>query len=223
MFIGHYALAFSAKKVAPTVSLGTTFLACQFADLLWPTLLMLGVETVAIEPGNTLMTPLNFISYPYSHSLVMLLVWAALFALAYRMLRGGNGRAIGTIAALVVSHYVLDVITHRPDMPITVTGTQRLGLGLWNYPGTTLALESALFIAGIAIYASVTRARDRAGRIGFLSLIVVLVGLYFAALYGPPPPSTAAVAGSAQLLWLFVIWGLWLDRHREPRAVTIER
>jgi hypothetical protein len=218
MFIGHYALAFGAKKVAPMISLGTAFLACQFADLLWPTFLMLGIETVEIDPGNTLMTPLNFVSYPYSHSFVMLIVWSALFALAYRTIRGWDGRAIATIAALVFSHYLLDVITHRADLPITTTGSRRLGLGLWNHPGATLAVESAPFLIGVGVYAATTRARDTAGRVGFLALIVVLAAIYFAALYGPPPPSSGAVAGAGQLLWLFVIWGYWLDRHREARA-----
>lgn len=216
MFLGHYALAFGAKKVAPMMSLGTLFLACQFADLLWPTLLMLGKETVEIDPGNTVVTPLNFVSYPYSHSFVALVGWSALFALAYRTIRGWHPAAVATIAALVFSHYVLDVITHRPDLPITVTGSRRLGFGLWNYPGVTLALESTLFIAGTAIYMSVTRARDAIGRVGLYALIVILVAGYFAALYGPPPPSAAAVASAGHLLWLFVIWAYWVDRHREP-------
>ncbi len=216
MFIGHFALAFGAKRIAPMMSLGTLFLACQFADLLWPTLLVLGWEVVEIDPGNTLVTPLNFVSYPYSHSFVALVVWSALFALAYRAIRGWHPAAIGTIAALVFSHYVLDVITHRPDMPITLTGSRRLGLGLWNYPGATLAVESALFIVGSAIYLSVTRARDAAGRAGLSALIVVMVAIYFAALYGPPPPSTAAIAGAGHLTWLFVIWAYWVDRLRAP-------
>jgi membrane-bound metal-dependent hydrolase YbcI (DUF457 family) len=217
MFIGHFALAFASKRAAPAVSLGTLFLACQFADLLWPTLLALGLERVEIEPGNTLVTPLKFVSYPYSHSLVMLLAWAALFALVYRIVKGSRPAAIATIAALVFSHYILDVITHRPDMPVTINGPARLGLGLWNLPGTTLALESVMFIVGTAVYAGVTRERDRAGRIGFLALIVVLSAFYFAALYGPPPPNPSAVAGAGHLMWLFVIWAYWVDRHRTIR------
>ena len=217
MFIGHYALAFGAKRVAPMISLGTLFLACQFADLLWPTLLILGLEVVQIDPGNTVVTPLNFVSYPYSHSFVALVGWSALFALAYRTMRGWHPVAIATIAALVFSHYVLDVITHRPDMPITLTGSRRLGLGLWNHPGTTLALESAMFIFGATIYLSATRARDRMGRIGLYALIVVIVAIYFAALYGPPPPSTSAIAVAGHLSWLFVIWAYWVDRHRTAR------
>ena len=214
MFIGHFALAFGAKKIAPRMSLGTLFLACQFADLLWPTLVLLGIEIVEVDPGNTLMTPLNFVSYPYSHSLVALVGWSALFALAYRAIRGWHPVAIATIAALVFSHYLLDVITHRPDMPITLTGSRRLGLGLWNYPGTELAIESVMFIAGTTIYMSATRARDRIGRAGLYGLIVVLAAVFFAALYGPPPPNPATVAIGGHLAWLFVLWAYWVDRHR---------
>jgi hypothetical protein len=214
MFIGHFALAFGAKKAAPMVSLGTLFIACQFADLLWPVMLALGLEQVAIEPGNTVMTPLNFISYPYTHSLVMLLIWSALFAIAYRVLKGSQPSAMITIAALVFSHYVLDVITHRPDMPITIGGATKIGLGLWTHPGPALATESALFLAGTAVYSSMTRATDRIGHFGFYALIVVLVAFYFAALYGPPPPSTSAIAVAGNLMWLFVIWAYWVDRHR---------
>jgi hypothetical protein len=218
MFIGHYALAFGAKKIAPAMSLGTLFLACQFADLLWPTLVALGIEVVEIDPGNTLVTPLNFVRYPYSHSFVMLVLWSGLFALTYRAIRGWHPVAIATIAALVFSHYVLDVISHRPDMPITVSGARRIGFGLWNHPGATLAVELAIFSAGLTLYLSVTRARDAIGRIGFWALAGVLVAIYVAALYGPPPPSVAAVSASGHLLWLFVIWAYWVDRHRDRRT-----
>jgi len=217
MFIGHYALALGAKKVAPTVSLGTLIFAAQFADLLWPTLLLLGLEVVEIDPGNTLVTPLNFVRYPYSHSLVMLLLWSALVAALYRTIRGWRPVAIAVVAGLVFSHYVLDFITHRPDLPITTGGATRIGLGLWNHPGLALATESALFIVGAAMYTSATRPRNRTGEIGFWFLIVILVAIYFSALYGPPPPNPGAVAIAGHLLWLFVIWGYWVDRQRRPR------
>ena len=217
MFLGHYALALGAKKSTPAVSLGTLFFAVQFADLLWPTLLVLGLEVVAIDPGNTLMTPLNFVSYPYSHSLVMLLIWSALVALAYRLLRGNRPVAIITVAGLVLSHYLLDVITHRPDMPLTISGTTRLGLGLWNHPGPALAIESAMFIIGAALYTSATRPKNRKGEVGFWLLLVVLVAMYFAALYGPPPPNISTISVGGHLQWLFVIWAYWVDRNRMPR------
>ena len=218
MFLGHYALAFGAKRIAPAVSLGTLFMACQFADLLWPTLVAFGVERVEIDPGNTLVTPLNFISYPYSHSLVMLAVWSVVFALLYRAIRGPQPVAMATVGGLVFSHYVLDVITHRPDMPITIGGTQKIGLGLWNYPGTTLAIESLLFLAGALLYVTATRERDRTGQLGLWLLIATLAAIYFAALYGPPPPNAQAVAIAGHLSWLFVLWAYWVDRHRGPRV-----
>ena len=216
MFLGHFALAFGAKRIAPAVSLGTLFLACQFADLIWPTLLVLGLERVEIDPGNTLVTPLNFVSYPYSHSLMMLAAWAAVFAVTYLAIKGSSAIAAATIVgALVFSHFVLDVITHRPDMPITVGGETKIGLGLWNHPGATLAVESALFLICTAIYTGVTRAKDNAGRVGLWVLIVLLVAVYFAALYGPPPPNASAIAIAGHLTWLFVVWAYWLDRHRK--------
>jgi hypothetical protein len=230
VFLGHYALALGAKKVVPMVSLGTLFLAVQFADLLWPTLLALGIETVEIDPGNTLMTPLNFVSYPYSHSLVMLLVWSVVFALVYQLLSRSQARSPGPqswsravrpgviVGALVFSHYILDVLTHRPDMPVTVGGTMRLGFGLWNHPGAELAIESAMFIAGAAVYVSVTRPKNRAGEVGFWFLLVILVAMFFAAIYGPPPPNIETLSIGGHLQWLFVLGAYWVDRNRERRS-----
>ena len=217
MFIGHYALAFGAKRYAPMVSLGTLFLACQFADLLWPTLLVLGLERVEIDPGNTAVTPLNFVSYPYSHSLLMLVVWSGLFALAYRIIKGWHANAMAVVATLVFSHFVLDFVTHRPDLPLTLTGSRRVGLGLWNAPMAALAIEVTLFAVGTAVYVVVTRARDRVGNIGLWALIAVLSAIYFAANFGPPPPNAAAVAMAGHLSWLFVLWAYWVDRHRAAR------
>ena len=214
MFIGHYALAFGAKRAAPAVSLGTLFLACQFADLLWPTLVLLGIEAVEVAPGITAVTPLNFVRYSYSHSLVMLLVWSALFAVSYLVLRGRHQAAAITLAALVFSHFVLDFITHRPDLPITVGGATRVGLGLWNAPAIVLPLELLMLAAGIGIYMKTTRARDRIGRISLWALAAFLFLVHLANFFGPPPPSAAAVAWSAQALWLVVAWGYWIDKHR---------
>lgn len=216
MFIGHYAIAFGAKRFAPQASLGALFLACQLADLIWPNLVLAGIERVAIEPGATAMTPLSFLHYPYSHSLVALLVWGSLFAVSYRLLTRSSLAAAVTIGAVVVSHWVLDVVTHRPDMPVLPNDSVRLGLSLWNYPALAIPIEIVLFGAGVWLYARATTPTDRIGRIGLGALVGFLLVVFAANLLGPPPPSVAAIAWSAQAMWLLVAVGYWIDRHRTP-------
>lgn len=216
MFIGHYALGFGAKRLAPGVSLGALFLACQWADLLWPTLVMAGVESFTIRPGTTVVTPLDFQYYPYSHSLLALLVWGTVLALVYRIVSGSSLRAAIVLGALVVSHWVLDVIVHRPDLPLAPGTGLRLGLGLWNSIPATLALEFGLYAAGVWLYWKATVARDRIGSLGFWALVALLALVEVANVFGPPPPSVSAVTVSAQAMWLLVAWGYWIDRHRVP-------
>jgi len=217
MFLGHFAVGMGAKRVAPELSLGTLFVAAQLADLIWPVLVLAGVERVEIAPGATAVTPLDFVSYPWSHSLVALVVWGALLALAWLALRRGLPGAALVLFATVVSHWLLDVASHRPDMPITLTGTRRLGLGLWNSVPATLLVEALLFAGGIWLYLRSTRARDRVGRLALAGLLAFLAVIYVANVFGPPPPSARVIAWSGLAMWLLVLWASWADRHREPR------
>ena len=89
MFIGHFALGFAAKRAVPRVSLAVLLVAALFADVLWPVLVLLGVETVRIVPGYTVVTPLEFVSYPWSHSLLLLAGWGVVIGAAYRGIFGG--------------------------------------------------------------------------------------------------------------------------------------
>jgi membrane-bound metal-dependent hydrolase YbcI (DUF457 family) len=219
MFLGHFGLGFGAKKAAPAVSLGTFFVAAQFADLLWPTLVLMGIEHVDVLPGATVVTPLNFISYPYSHSLLGLALWGTILGVAYVVLGRVRPPVAALLAMLVLSHWLLDYITHRPDMPLTFHGADRLGLGLWNSTVGTLTAEFAIFAAGVALYSRATRPRDRVGSFGLWSLVVFFVVVYLASVFGPPPPSATAVAWSAQAMWLIVIWAYWVDGHRMRRHV----
>ena len=215
MFIGHFALGFGAKKAAPRVSLGTLFLAAQFADLLWPVLLLAGIERVEIRPGATPVNPFIFTSYPYSHSLVALIVWGLLFAAAHRALRRTTAGVSLLLAALVVSHWVLDYATHLPDMPIGLSGPF-VGLGLWRSRPATIAVETALYLGGVAIYARATEARDRTGAVALWALVVFLLIFYLGSVFAPPPPSVTAVAMGTLSMFLIVLWGYWLDSHRRP-------
>lgn len=215
MFIGHFGLAMAAKRVAPEVSLGTTIFAAEFLDAVWPLLVLGGVETFEIKPGITVLSPLDFTSYPWSHSLAMTFVWAALFALVYFAIRRKAFAAL-VLAALVASHWLLDWIVHRPDLPLYPGDASRHGLGLWNSVPVSLVLEFGLFGLGIYFFATSSRARDRTGALAFWALVAVLVVSYFGATFGPPPPSVTAVALSALIGYLMVAWGWWIDRHREP-------
>lgn len=218
MFIGHFAVGFAGKKLAPRASLATLFAAAIFADILWPVLVAIGIERVSIVPGSTVVTPLEFVSYPWSHSLLMLGIWGAMLALAYRG-RPGGARTGVVLGGLVLSHWVLDFITHRPDMPLWPDGPT-LGLGLWNSVGGTMGVEIALFAAGVIVYLRATRARDRIGAWGLWSLVLLLFAAFiFDSLDPSAPPSV-------QMLWISALvasavtlaWAWWADRHREIRS-----
>ncbi|HVF38384.1 MAG TPA: metal-dependent hydrolase [Gemmatimonadaceae bacterium] len=214
MFIGHFAVAFAGKKFAPKASLGALLLGALFADILWPSLVAVGAEHVRISPGATVYTPLEFVSYPWSHSLLMLIIWGGLFAAYCR--KRPNGREIGTaLAILVVSHWFLDFVTHRPDMPL-FPGGSKYGLGLWNNVTATMVVEIVMFVAGLAMYASATEARDGIGRWGFHGLAALLLVFFVLDSLDPaPPPSVRMIWISALIATaIILIWAEWFDRHR---------
>lgn len=217
MFIGHFAVAFAAKRAAPEVSLGTLFIAAQLADLAWPTFVLLGLERLEIRHGLTAVNPLDFQHYPYSHSLVALIAWGAALGVAWLLVRRGRLRTAALLAVVVLTHWVLDAVSHRPDMPIWLRGDERVGLGLWNSVGATVAVELIALAAGVLMYLRATRSADATGRWALLALLAFLLIVYAMSLLGPPPPSAAAVAWSAQAIWLLVLWAYWIDRHRRVR------
>jgi hypothetical protein len=207
----------AAKRGAPHASLGWLVAAAQLPDLVWPVLVLAGIERVQIVPGATAYTPLDFEHYPWSHSLAMIVAWGLAFgALFYALRRNGRGAAM--LALLVVSHWALDWIVHRPDLPLAPGLTRLAGLGLWSSVAGTLLVEAALLAVGLALYLRLTSARDGAGRWGFASWIAFLVAIQLATAFGPPPPSVSAVAMSALAVWLLVAWAGWADRHRSLNA-----
>ena len=217
MFIGHYAVALAAKKAAPKVSLGTLFFSVQLVDMLWPLFLLVGLEHVRIDPGNTVVTPLDFYDYPITHSLVGALAWSLLFGLVYFGARRYTKGAL-ILAAGVFSHWVLDLIVHSPDLPL-MPGGVKVGLGLWNSRPGTLVVELGLYAIGIALYLSATTAQDRTGRYALWALLALFLVLYLGNIFNPtPPPSATAVAWLGLGTWLFVPWAYWIDRHRRSRA-----
>lgn len=213
MFIGHFGVALAGKRIASRTSLATLILAAQFLDFLWPVFLLLGFEHVRIAPGITKVQPFDFYDYPYSHSLTMALRWALAFGLIYYLARR-NVRGAWVVGGLVLSHWVLDFVVHRPDLPLWPGGPM-YGLGLWNSWPASISVEALLFGAGIWIYVGSTRARDRVGTYALWSLLGLLLLGWLGALFGPPPPNTHQLALGALAMWVVVPWAWWADAHRE--------
>jgi len=213
MFIGHFAVALSAKKPAPAIKLGTLFIAAQFLDLLWPVFLLFGLEHARIVPGDTAFTPFDFYDYPISHSLLTSIGWSFLFGGLYYFKRRTWKESI-ILCFAVFSHWLLDFFTHRPDLPIGPGMTTVLGLGLWNSVPGTIIIESLMFIIGIFFYLRSTSARDRIGSYAFWGLILFLIISYIANIISPPPPNMQAVTYAGFAQWIFIAWAYWIDRHR---------
>ncbi len=222
MFLGHMAVGFAAKRAAPRASLGVLLGAAMLPDFIWPLLLLAGVEQVRVDPGNTAVTPLAFVEYPISHSLAAVAVWGALAAglyLAWARYRAGAA----VVGLAVVSHWLLDALVHRPDLPLYPGSAAHAGLGLWDWAPGTLAVEGGLFIAGVWLYAAGTRSRNRAGSAGLWGFVALVALIYAGNFAGPPPPDARAVAVVGLAALLFPAWAAWFDRHREARAEVAPR
>lgn len=212
MFIGHYGAGFALKKIAPEVSLGTLFLASQWLDLVWPVLVLFGIERVSIAPGTTAVTPLVFEFYPYSHSLVAAAVWAALSGVVYFALKRKAKNAI-VLSALVLGHWFLDLIVHAPDLPLGL-GDLKFGLGLWDSIIGTIIIEGAIFLAGFLIYLRSTTGVDNTGRYAIWAIAALLAFIYAGQFAGSAPPNSTVVAIAGLAQWIFIISAWWVDRHR---------
>jgi hypothetical protein len=187
-----------------------------FLDLIWPVFVLAGIEKVQIEPGNTAFTPLAFVCYPISHSFVTALGWSVFLGLVYFAIKRYMTGAI--VASLgVLSHWLLDAILHRPDLPLYPGGEKLIGFGLWNSITGTIIVESLLFIAGVVLYSKATRSKDKIGLFSFWAFVGTLILIYISNILSPPPPSSDAIAYVVLLVWIFPIWASWFDSHRDVR------
>src|SRR5262249_2292215 len=177
MFIGHFAVGFAAKRAVPQVSLGALILAPAFLDVLWPVFLLTGLETVRVVPSADPFLALDLHDFPYSHSLATSIGWAVLFGVVWLAMTRDR-RAAVVLGAVVFSHWVLDWVTHAPDMPLWPGSPTYVGLGLWRSVVGTLVVECSMFVAGVAIYTTTTRARDRIGSIAWWALVALLLIFY---------------------------------------------
>jgi hypothetical protein len=228
MFLGHYGVAFALKRAEPKLSLGTLFVAVQLADLLWGAFILLGWEHARIIPGYTTVTPLEFLDYPISHSLVAAVAWGVVAAALYYSwpTRDTNRhwQAAAIVGLAVFSHYPLDVLVHVPDLPLAGNDSPKLGMGLWNNPSATMLLELLAFGLGSALYVRFQSHRHPVRYFRLAVLVAVLVGTYLASTYGPPPPSMTVV-GVSDIFFLLAVAALaaWADRRATPQELEAQR
>lgn len=215
MFIGHYAVGFATKRFAPRVPLTLLLAAALVPDLLGPIFGLAGWEHVLIAPGNTRFTPLDLYDYPWSHSLLMTIAWATLLALIYRLWQSD------LMGSLVIwfgatSHWFLDWVTHRPDLPLYPGAQGRYGLGLWNSIPGTMFLELAMLGIGVWMYVHVTGPRDWMGTYIFSAFILVLLLLYVTIPFSSPPQSVRQLDYASIVLNIILLaWASWFDTHRD--------
>lgn len=217
MLVGHFAIGLIGKRAAPQVSLGTLILASMLPDMLGFVFLMTGQEHWRMVPGGRGITSVELYDIGLSHSLAMGVIWALLLAAVYgwsRRYRAG----VMMLAIVVLSHWVLDFISHRPDMPLVPGGSQVYGLGLWTSLPWTLAIEGGLWLVSLIVYLRLTRARHRAGVYMFWLVVVLLTASWISNFtVAPPPVSQSPVSASIVALVFFslmIAWAFWMNRLR---------
>jgi len=214
MFVGHYGVSFAVKSVDKQIPLWMLFVAVQFVDVLWAIFILAGVEKVRITPGITATNPLDLYYMPYTHSLVAALFWSGVGLIAYRFVGRGASYAAFLLAAAIFSHWVLDLIVHRPDLPL-YDDTYKVGFGVWNYPALALALEASLLFGGIILYLRSSSGVSLIGKFGVPVFGIGLLLLQAMVFFGAPPTSPSAAALTALLSYV-VLAGVayWLEKKR---------
>jgi hypothetical protein len=217
MFVGHYGVSFAAKKAEPAIPLWVLFIAVQLLDVLWAPFVLLGIEKVRIVPGFTASNPLDLYYMPYTHSLLAAIGWSVVAFLVYRFaVRSAPPRAAAIVGLAVFSHWVLDFLVHKPDLPL-YDNTAKVGLGLWNLPAVALGLEALLLFGAMWLYV-----RHTARRTAMLVFGVVMLGIQVYVFFGPPPASDKAAAATALIGYaVFAVVIRALERRRDPTTPAV--
>lgn len=216
MFVGHYGVAFAARRVERRIPLWLLFIAVQFVDILWCGFILLGIEKVRIVPGYTAASPLDFTYYPYTHSLIGSIGWAGVAFVLYRLFYRykGSPKPALVLAVAVLSHWFLDLLVHTRDLDI-INETFKVGFGLWNYPVVELIVEFAILFAGLVYYLRGNRDLGRKRRVGMIVFAVMMALIQLSSAFGPPPPSVKVIGIAGLIMYaLFAVAAFLL----EPRS-----
>jgi hypothetical protein len=218
MFVGHYGPSFAGSAIEKRIPLWLLFIAVQFVDVLWAIFVLLGIEKVRIVPGITASSPLDLYYMPYTHSLLAALGWSLLAFIACQMIPRLRGARLGAIvAAAVFSHWILDLIVHRPDLPL-YDSVFKMGFGLWNYRLPAFLVEMAVLFGGAALYLKTV---PRKGRV--IVFVAVLAALQFVGTFAFPPPSSDRAEAITALFFYFflalIAW--WVDKGQGQQEAAV--
>ncbi len=228
MFVGHYAASLALKRVEPKASLGWLFLAVQFVDILFFPLVSLGIERMSVIPHYTAATHFRLDYMPYTHSLVAAFLWSGVWYIAFRLLpmrkRVNTGRLALVMALAVFSHWVLDLVTHTPDLPLWFGSSPKVGFGLWRSALATYVVEAALLLVGLRLYLRATKARAKPGKYGMTAFVLLLLLVNVVNVFGPPMGSSQWSLAVSALVTYFLFAGIafWLDRKRTGVGAEVE-
>ncbi len=225
MFLGHYGVAFALKRAEPRLSLGTLFLSVGLVDTAWGVFILTGWERARIVPGLTPVNPIEFLSYPITHSLLAGVIWAAvagvvIYSWPTRDTSRHHWIKAAVVAVAVLSHWFLDLIVHLPDLPLAGDTSTRVGFGLWNNLPLTIGLELAMFLGGLAVYLQ-WRSGGHGGQTWkALAAAGLLIIVYLATVFGFAPASmkTVGIMAIAGTL-LIAALGAWVDQRVTPAEV----
>ena len=221
MFTGHYGPSFAANALDQDkrLPLWLLFIAVQFVDILWAIFVLLGIEKVRIVPGITASSPLDLHYMPYTHSLVGALGWSLLAFVVCQVVPRLRGMRTGWIlAAAVFSHWILDLVVHRPDLTL-YGGAYKMGFGLWNYRVLAFVVEMAVLFGGAALY---VRTVARKGRV--IAFVVALALLQVVGTFVLPPPSSDRAEAMTALFFYFLLAAIaaWVERGQRRVKPTVE-
>lgn len=221
MFVGHYAVCLAIKSYERKTSLGMLFISAQLLDLLFFSLALAGIESFSLHEHYLAASHLRIEQFHWSHSLVASLVWSVLVYCIFMYLipvRGSKAHRVALLMAFAVfSHWVLDYISHTPDLALLGSDSKKLGLGLWNSALLTWLLESTMLVVALMFYIKSTRIRRKKGKHAMAILVIVMLIVNTAYIYGPLI-HTSEVSFSITALIIFVSLAWLASRFEEYRA-----
>ena len=216
MFVGHYAASLALKKYEKRASLGVLFLAVQFVDILFFPFVLLGIERINIIENYTQSTHFQLEYMPFTHSLVGSTLWAVAAYVLFRWVFVKDKSVALVVAIAVISHWVLDLLVHTPDLPLLSDASTKLGLGIWNNAIATYVLEAVLLLGALWLYLKSTTASTKTGKYGMAAFVVFMILFNIGNVFGPLQTDSKLVMSVSALAayFLFAAIAFWLDRKR---------